>query len=253
MAQAQLRAVEECGDWRDTRDRRVVENLTLARVIAIRIREGLPAQVDLEDLIHAGVMGLIDAAEKFDDSKNTSFQTYAKHRIRGAILDSLRQMDWASRDLRRRQKQAEETSRELTAKLGRVPSESEVASEMGLPLEKFRRISMELQSRGGAATAPDTVSEDRDVIEECPAAPDLRPDRMCEKSELRSALNRAIGDLPLRCRKVVFLYYTNDMTMREIGDVLGVKESRVSQIHTFALKKMATTLESAGIRSAAVF
>src|SRR5690242_16417158 len=126
------------------RDRVVLDHLPLVRAIAIRVHENLPVHVDLDDLVHAGVLGLFDAVTKYDHSKNVAFHAYAKHRIKGAILDSLRQLDWASRDLRKRQKQVDAATRELALKLGRNPSETEVAEQMGLSPERWRRVSMEL-------------------------------------------------------------------------------------------------------------
>ena len=123
----------------EKRDQIVLEHLPLVKAIAIRVHENLPVHVDLDDLIHAGVMGLFDAVIKYDHSKNVAFHAYAKHRIKGSVLDSLREMDWASRDLRRRQKQVESVTRELTGQLGRAPSESEVAKEMGMDLKHWRK------------------------------------------------------------------------------------------------------------------
>jgi RNA polymerase sigma factor for flagellar operon FliA len=236
------------------RDRTVIENLPLVRAIAIRVHENLPVYVELDDLVHAGVLGLFDAVERYDASKNVSFQAYAKHRIKGAMLDSLRQLDWASRDLRKRQKQAEEVTRELATRFGRAPAAHEVAREMGLSMERWQRISAELskvcllQSSG-----PRESDRERDSIAEFPAAAESRPDHMCEQEQLRTTLNRAMAVLPERYKKVVCLYYTNDLTMKEIGDVLGVNESRVSQIHKTALRRMAAALESEGIHSARAF
>jgi RNA polymerase sigma factor for flagellar operon FliA len=238
----------------EIRDRTVVDNLPLVKAIAIRVHETLPVHVDLDDLTHAGVLGLFDAVERYDASKNVSFQAYAKHRIKGAMLDSLRQLDWASRDLRRRQKQADEVTRDFSTKFGRRPAESEVAREMGLSMDRWRRISMDLSNVG--LVQPGGVRDsdrERDCIAEFPATPEFRPDRMCERRQLRTTLDRAIAVLPERYQKVVFLYYTNDLTMKEIGDVLGVNESRVSQIHKTALRKMAVALESEGIHSARAF
>src|SRR5881628_2753616 len=116
----------------EVRDQIVLEHLPLVKAIAIRVHESLPVHVDLEDLIHAGVMGLFDAVAKYDDAKNFAFHAYAKHRIKGAILDSLRQLDWASRDLRRRQKQVESATRDLAASLGRNPNEAELADRIGV-------------------------------------------------------------------------------------------------------------------------
>jgi RNA polymerase sigma factor FliA len=234
---------------REARDQIVLEHLPLVKAIAIRVHENLPVHVDLDDLIHAGVLGLIDAVAKYDDSKNVVFHSYAKHRIKGAILDSLRQLDWASRDLRKRQKQLDATMQALSMKLGRAPTEAEMAEEMGVDLGRWRRITMDLRTVGLVSATPHP-GEDRDRVMEFPAAAEFQPDRMCRHRQLTNTLARAIGSLPERYQKVVFLYYTNEMTMKEIGDILGVNESRISQIHKTALKKMATVLQAEGINSA---
>lgn len=236
----------------ERRDQIVLEHLPLVKAIAIRVHENLPVRVDLDDLIHAGVLGLFDAVVKYDSAKNVAFHAYAKHRIKGAVLDSLRQLDWASRDLRRRQKQMDTLTRDLTAKLGRTPSELEMAEGMGVSLERWRHMVAEMRTMGLVAVSI-TPDPEREQAPEIAARPDCRPDRICENRELRSTLARAIGTLPARYQKVVFLYYTNEMTMKEIGDAMGVNESRVSQIHKTALKKMAMALEGEGIRSAAAF
>jgi RNA polymerase sigma factor FliA len=233
----------------EQRDQIVLEHLPLVKAIAIRVHENLPVHVDLDDLIHAGVMGLFDAVLKYDNNKNVMFHAYAKHRIKGAILDSLRELDWATRDLRRRQKQVETATRDLTAKLGRLPHQGEVASQMGLDMSQWAKMQMELRSISFVSSLP--ISDDeRDHPMEFAGGPDCRPDRMCERQELQTTLARAVRKLPERYQKVVFLYYSNEMTMKEIGDLMGVNESRVSQIHKIALKKMATVLEGEGIRSA---
>jgi RNA polymerase sigma factor for flagellar operon FliA len=234
------------------RDQIVLEHLPLVKAIAIRVHENLPVHVDLDDLIHAGVLGLFDAVVKYDDSQNVAFHSYAKHRIKGAILDSLRQLDWASRDLRKRQKQVDSTTRDLCAKLGRAPTDGEVAQAMGLSMERWRRMLMELRTVAlvSASSNPD---QGRDLTQEFAAKPDLQPDRICQRRQLQVTLARAIETLPARYQRVVCLYYTKEMTMKEIGEVMGVNESRVSQIHKTALKKMAVALESEGIHSVAAF
>ncbi len=234
------------------RDQIVIEHLPLVKAIAIRVHENLPVHVDLDDLVHAGVLGLFDAVEKYDSEKNVAFQAYAKHRIKGAILDSLRQLDWASRDQRKRQKQADTVTRDLQSRLGRTPTEAEVANELGLSVERWRRVLLDMRTVGPVSATP-VAEGDRDRIQDFAATPDMQPDRICANNQLRTTLARAIGSLPERYQKVVFLYYTNDLTMKEIGDVLGVNESRISQIHKTALKRMATALESEGIRSAQAF
>ena len=236
----------------EVRDQVVLDHLPLVKAIAIRVHENLPVHVDLDDLIHAGVLGLFDAVKKYDSAKNVAFHAYAKHRIKGAILDSLRQLDWASRDLRRRQKQMDAVTHELSIKLGRKPSESEVAEEMGIETARWRRMVLELRNVGLVSATP-TPEHDSDRTQEFAERADLEPDRICAHRQLQTTLARAMRTLPERYQKVVVLYYTNDMTMKEIGDVLGVNESRVSQIHKTALRKMADVLGSEGIHSSEAF
>lgn len=233
----------------ERRDEIVLANLSLVRAIAIRVHDSLPVHVELEDLIHAGVLGLFDAVEKFDGTKQVEFHSYAKHRIRGAILDSLRQQDWASRDLRRRQRQVETVTRELAVKLGRTPTGSEIADGIGVTADRWHKIALELRTTTAfSASARPDLEFDHD--QEFPAEPDVQPDHICEQRQLATTLKRAMHKLPMRYQKVVFLYYTNQMTMREIGDLMGVNESRVSQIHKMALRRMAVQLKSEGIESA---
>ena len=237
---------------RQVRDQIVLDHLSLVKAIAIRVHENLPVHVDVDDLVHAGVLGLFDAVEKFDSTKNVAFQNYAKHRIKGAILDSLRQLDWASRDMRKRQKQMETVTRDLSTKLGRTPTETEVARGMGVGVDRWRRMVSEMGTVGLVSATVQT-EDDRDRVQDFADTAELQPDRMCARKQLQSKLALAMKHLPERYQKVVFLYYTNEMTMKEIGDLLGVNESRVSQIHKIALKKMATALESEGIHSALAF
>ena len=233
---------------KERRDRIVLEHLPLVKAIAVRVHENLPVHVDLDDLVHAGILGLFDAAVKYDGSKQVAFHSYAKHRIKGAILDSLRQLDWASRDMRRRQKKLESLTRDLTATLGRAPTEFELAEGLGVDVERWRRMAAEMTTV--ALVSPRRVSDDGDAITpEYPAQPDSRPDTICVRRQCAHVLENAMDVLPERYRRVVSLYYTNDMTMREIGEVLGVNESRVSQIHKTALAKMAVVLQSQGIHS----
>src|ERR1700729_1909605 len=130
------------------RDRIVLEHLPLVKAIAVRVHENLPVHVDLDDLVHAGVLGLFDAASKFNPDKQVAFSSYAKHRIKGAILDSLRQLDWASRDMRRRHKQVEAATRELAATLQRTPTEQEIAEKLGMDVERWRNMMIDLRNIG---------------------------------------------------------------------------------------------------------
>ena len=236
---------------KEERDRIVLENLSLVRAIAIRVHENLPVLIDLDDLIHAGVLGLFDAAEKYDNRQEVAFQSYAKHRIKGAILDSLRQLDWASRDLRRRHKQLEQITRELSAVLSRAPSEAEIADKMGVGVDRWRQMAVELRVVGLLSATPRNTDGDDRPAPEFPAKADSQPDRVCQRRELGKVLEQAMTVLPDRYQKVVSLYYTREMTMKEIGSLMGINESRVSQIHKTALEKLAVALQSAGIKSSA--
>lgn len=234
---------------RKLRDRIVLDHLSLVKAIAIRVHENLPVHVELDDLVHAGVLGLFDAVEKFDSTKNVEFQAYAKHRIKGAILDSLRQADFASRDMRRRQKRVDAVERDYAAREGRAPTDTEMAAELGVSTERWRHMAVELRQMGVVSATP---REDFDKVAEhdFPADSNVQPDRICEQRQLKFTLKRALGQLPERYQRVVFLYYSGELTMKEIGDKLGVNESRISQIHKLALKKMADVLHSQGIASA---
>jgi RNA polymerase sigma factor FliA len=235
------------------RDRIVLEHLPLVKAIAIRVHENLPVHVDLDDLVHAGVLGLFDAAGKFNPEKQVAFSSYAKHRIKGAILDSLRQLDWASRDLRRRHKQVEAATRELAATLQRTPTESEVAQKLGIDVERWRQMMVDLRSVGLISASSRTAEHDDLPAPDFPSKPETQPDNMCSHEQMRSVLGVAMKTLPERYQKVVFLYYTNEMTMKEIGGILGINESRVSQIHKSALEKMQVVLQASGIDSVRAF
>src|SRR5882762_10802442 len=130
------------------RDQLVLKHLPLVKAIAVRVYENLPVHVDLDDLVHAGILGLFDAANKYNPEKQVVFSSYAKHRIKGAILDSLRQLDWASRDMRRRHKQVEAATRELAATLQRKPTEAEIAQKLGVEVERWRQMVVELRTVG---------------------------------------------------------------------------------------------------------
>lgn len=235
------------------RDRIVLEHLPLVKAIAVRVHENLPVHVDMDDLVHAGILGLFDAASKFNPDKQVAFSSYAKHRIKGAILDSLRQLDWASRDLRRRHKQVEAVTHDLAVALQRAPTEDELAEKLGVEVDRWRRMMVDLRNVGLiSASARPTEHEDLPAPD-FPSKPETQPDSMCAREQMRSMLGTAMKALPERYQKVVVLYYTNEMTMKEIGGVLGINESRVSQIHKSALEKMQAVLQASGISSSHSF
>lgn len=235
------------------RDKMVLEHLPLVKAIAVRVHENLPVHVDLDDLVHAGVLGLFDAATKYNPDKKVVFSSYAKHRIKGAILDSLRQLDWASRDLRRRHKQLESVTRDLSVVLQRAPTEAEIAERLGVDVDRWRQMMIDLRGVGlVSASVRNTENEDLPAPD-FPSKPESQPDNMCAREQMRTALSSAMDVLPERYQKVVLLYYTNELTMKEIGTALGINESRVSQIHKSALEKMHAVLQSNGIRSSHAF
>jgi len=235
------------------RDQVVLEHVPLVKAIAVRVHENLPVHVDLDDLVHAGILGLFDAASKYNPEKQVVFSSYAKHRIKGAILDSLRQLDWASRDMRRRHKQVEAATRDLAAELQRTPTEEEVAKKLGMDVERWRTMMLDLRNVGlVSASTRGNDSEDLPAPD-FPSKPETQPDSICAREQLRSVLGVAMKTLPERYQKVVLLYYTNEMTMKEIGGILGINESRVSQIHKAALEKMNVALTSTGITSSQAF
>ena len=236
-----------------TREERILKHLPLVRAIAARVRETLPVQVEIDDLVHAGVLGLFDAVDKFQPDKNVVFHLYAKHRIRGAILDSLRQLDWASRDLRKRYKTFESAANEQAQRLKRAPTEDEVAQAVGVPRKVFQKQKMELYTAGLANTVQRVEKPEHSGYIEATEPVDRQPDRVLASRELRMALAEVIGTLPPRYQTVIRLYYLKERTMKQIGMALGVNESRVSQIHKAALEKLATAMKTSGYPDAGAF
>ncbi len=237
----------------EQRDRVVMEHLPLVKAIAVRVHEGLPVHVELDDLVHAGILGLFDAATKYNPNKKVAFSAYAKHRIKGAILDSLRQMDWASRDMRRRHRQVEQITRDLCALLHRQPTEDEMAERMGVAVSRWRQMALDLRNVGLVSASTRGQEQEELPPPDYPGAPETQPDYMCAREQMRERLEQAMSVLPERYRKVVVLYYANELTMKEIGGMLGINESRVSQIHKAALEKMAAALQQSGITSVRAF
>lgn len=228
------------------------EHLPMVRFLALRIRERLPQQVEMEDLISAGIVGLMDALQKFDPEKKVQFRTYAQFRVRGAMLDSLRALDWGPRDLRRKGRAVEEAIRSLSTRLGKAPTESEVAKEMGLDLNTYQQLLGELSGLE-LSSLNATPGEDAGVeaLALLPAGPEDDPFLQCQSSEMRRLLTRAIEDLPERERMVLTLYYYEELTMREVGATLGVVESRVSQLHSSAMARLRVALGAPAARRTA--
>jgi RNA polymerase sigma factor for flagellar operon FliA len=231
-------------------ERVLLEHLPIVRFLARRIHERLPQHVEIEDLFSAGVVGLMDAFAKFDSTKQVQFRSYAQFRIRGAILDSLRTLDWSPRELRRKGRAVEEAIRTLTSRLGRAPAESEIASEMGVTLDAYHQLLGDLK---GLEIGTLHLERNEDSGEEelayIPGRPDEDPLFRCLRGEMEGRLTGAIQDLPERERLVMTLYYYEEMTMREIGLALGVVESRVSQIHASAVLHLRSALSDLSSRN----
>ncbi|MGB6745609.1 MAG: FliA/WhiG family RNA polymerase sigma factor [Terracidiphilus sp.] len=229
----------------------LLEHLPVVRFLARRIHERLPQHVDIEDLVSAGVVGLMDAFSKFDPDKKVQFRSYAQFRIRGAILDSLRTLDWSPRELRRKGRAVEEAIRVLTARMGRAPGESEVAGELNVSLEEYQQLLGELKGLEIGTLHMERNEESGDEeLAYVPGKPEEDPLFRCLKGELQERLTDAIAHLPDRERLVMTLYYYEEMTMREIGLALGVVESRVSQVHASAVVHLRAALKDLAARGA---
>jgi RNA polymerase sigma factor FliA len=232
-------------------ERILLEHLPVVRFLARRIHERLPQHVDIEDLVSAGVVGLLDAFAKFDPEKKVQFRSYAQFRIRGAILDSLRTLDWSPRELRRKGRAVEESIRVLTARMGRPPHENEVAQEMDLSLDEYQQLLGDLK---GLEIGTLHMERNEDSGEEelayVPGNPEEDPLFCCLRGELEDRLADAIQHLPDRERLVMTLYYYEEMTMREIGLALGVVESRVSQVHASAVVHLRAALKDLAAKGA---
>jgi RNA polymerase sigma factor FliA len=226
------------------RERLLLGHLPQVKYIARRIHDRLPAQVPLDDLIHAGVVGLIDAVEKFDPTKNVQLRSYAKFRIRGAILDSLREMDWSPRHLRRQARRIEEAHRDLKLRLGRAATEPELAKELGMKLEDFQHLLGELRGLDLGSLHAESLDpqSEEEMVSYRPGGSEKDPFFLCLHGEIRSHIATALEDLDDQERQVVTRYYLEELTMKEVGAMLGVGESRVSQIHSAAMVRLRARL-----------
>ena len=219
----------------------------LIKYIASRIAIRLPPHIDLNDLINAGVIGLIDAIEKFDASKQIKFKTYAEFRIRGAILDELRSMDWVPRSVRQKARKVEDAYARLEYSLGRPASDDEVAQEMNVDMDTFHRLLSDTASV--SLLSLDDLGEDdtdlskRNLLEFIIQDDKDWPSHKIRYAEVSTMVAKAIQSLPEKERMVISLYYYDELTMKEIGHVLKFTESRVSQIHTKAILRLRSKMQ----------
>jgi RNA polymerase sigma factor FliA len=229
----------------EERERLVSEHLPQVKYIARRIHDRLPSHVPMDDLVHAGVVGLIDAVEKFDPSKNVQLRSYAKFRIRGAILDSLREMDWSPRHLRRQARRIEEAQRVLNLRLGRMATEPELAAELGMKLQDLQHLQGELGGLDLDSLQAESMDpqSDENAVNYLLGGPEKDPFSLCLSGEMKSHIESALEGLDEREKQLVTLYYLEELTMKEVGAVLGVGESRVSQIHSATMARLRVRLE----------
>jgi RNA polymerase sigma factor FliA len=224
------------------REELLIEHLPQVQYVARRIHFRLPPQVLLEDLVHAGILGLMDAVRKYDPRKNVRLKHYAEFRIRGAILDSLRLVDWSPRALRRQARRLEEATSVARGRLGRDPSEDEIAAALEMSLECLQELRAKLRSLevGSLQSETGDKSGERE-IEQCESKEE-DPYHQALRSEMIELLARAMNELPPREREVLALYHLREMTMKEVGERLSIGESRVSQLHSAALLRLRTRL-----------
>jgi RNA polymerase sigma factor FliA len=235
------------------RDRLILTYAPLVKYVAGRLGSGLPAHVDEGDLVSYGLLGLIGAIERYEPDRDVKFETYAIARIKGAIIDELRAMDWVPRSVRSRAREIERAISALEAKTGRAPTDQEIAKKVGITVEELDASLTDI-SRSSIAALDElwTVSGQGDQIAlidtiEDADAPD--PQGTLSQTEMKEAMADAIARLPEREKLVVTLYYYEELTLREIGEVLGVTESRVSQLHTKAILRLKARLSGSPARA----
>ena len=245
-------------DYRRTNDKALRERLIVAyaplvKYVAGRLGSGLPAHVDEGDLVSYGLLGLIGAIERYDPERDIKFETYAIARIKGAIIDELRALDWVPRSVRSRAREIERAIAELEARLGHAPTDEEIAGKIGISVEELEESLTDI-SRSSIAALDElwSVSGEGDQISLLDTIEDpsgARPADALDETELKEIVADAISRLPEREKLVITLYYYEELTLREIGEVLGVTESRVSQLHTKAILRLKSRLSGVAARS----
>ena len=220
------------------RDAFIRQYMPLVKYVAGKVSTGMPSTVEFDDLVSFGQFGLLDAIHKYDPDKNVKFKTYAVTRIRGAIFDELRQLDWVPRSVRQKSREIEDTIGNLEARLGRTATDSEIAQEMGISETEFQQTVMKVS--GTSVLSLNDVwysgddSDHMSIGDSIEAPSSLNPDVIVERDEVRRVIIEAINELPDKEKLVIVLYYHEDLTFKEIGQVLEVSESRISQLHTKA-------------------
>ncbi len=220
------------------KEKLIIEYTGVVKYIAGRLSIYFGSNVEYDDLIGYGIFGLIDAVEKFDLSKGVKFETYASLRIRGAIIDSIREMDWVPRTLRQKNKEIERVYSELENEFGRSATDKEVADRLGISIKELNKLLGEL-NLSSMVSLEEFLEQNYEMdVKTAPISRDERPEGYLEMTELREILSDAIGKLPEKERLVVSLYYFNDLTLKEISAIMKVSESRISQLHTKGILRL---------------
>ena len=235
---------QSAGFSAEERERLILEHLPQVRLIARRIHDRLPESVSLEDLVSTGIVGLISAIDRFDASHNVKLKTYAEYKIRGAILDSLRGLDWAPRQQRKRSKQIEAAISVAEQRLHRSPSEDEIAAQLGVSLEEYHEWLVEIRGLNlGSLESASPDEENRDVLKYVSDDEEAWPSRLLERSELQKLLAEAITKMPEIEKTVLSLYYHEELTLREISKIVRLHESRISQLKSQAVLRLRSYME----------
>jgi RNA polymerase sigma factor FliA len=237
-----------------TRDRLILTYAPLVKYVAGRLGSGLPSHVDESDLVSYGLLGLIDAIKRYDPDRDVKFETYAIQRIRGAIIDELRSMDWVPRSVRSRARDIEKAIVQLESQLLRAPTDEEIAKKLGVSEEELDGALLEISRSSIAAldelwSSPTGSGDAVALVDTIEDPHSTEPGGEIEKTELKELIGESIAALPEREKLVITLYYYEELTLREIGEVLGVTESRVSQLHTKAILRLKARLAGAQSRT----
>jgi RNA polymerase sigma factor for flagellar operon FliA len=231
----------------EEREQLILEHLPQVRLIARRIHDRLPESVSLDDLVSTGIVGLISAIDRFDSSLNVKLKTYAEYKIRGAILDSLRGLDWAPRQQRKRSKQIEAAISRAEQLLHRSPTEDEIAQQLGLKIEEYHEWLIDVRGLNlgslESAVPEDENSNSRDLLKYISSDEENWPSRILERSELQKLLAEAIGKMPDIEKTVLSLYYHEELTLREIAKIVHLHESRISQLKSQAILRLRSFME----------
>jgi len=222
-------------------ERLVAEHLELVKRIAYHLIARLPARTEIEDLMQAGMMGLLEAARNYDESRGASFTTFAGFRIRGAMLDEVRRHDWTPRSVHRKQREVSAAIRELETETGRPPRAAEIADRLGISIDEYHKILSD--AAGCSLFSLSESTDDTRPMRQLVGDDTADPDRLCSEEQFRDGVIAAIEKLPEKEQLVLSLYYERELNLKEIGEVLGVTESRVCQIHGQALARVRAHVE----------